>query len=143
MTKEMLTLANDDPVINPFETLSALLDQFTVRAELYQNARAAFAEHGEKVDLALAQHHAESFVGAAILASQLARVIEPECRMSYADPEAARIGRIGVDAVRDCRVATGQLILDLQSLTGLPLGAGDAECLAMMAEARASIEGVS
>ena len=52
--------------VNPFEVLSQLLDQFTIRAELYRDARAAFAEHGEPVDLALAQHHAGGLVGAVI-----------------------------------------------------------------------------
>ena len=134
-------MANNDPAINPFETLSALLDQFTVRAELYRDARAAYVEHNQPVDLALVQHHAGGLVGAVVLASQLSRVLEPELRMSYVDPEAARIGSMGVDAVRDCRVSAGSVILDLQALTGIPFGSGDAECLAMIAESRAVNEG--
>ncbi len=126
---------------DPFEVLSHLLVESSAAAARYADARSAYVEHQQPVDLALAQHHAGTAVGAAILASQLSRVLEPELRMPSTDPEVARIGRMGVDAVRDCRVAVGQLILDLQRLTGLPLGSGDAESLSMIAEAHASIEG--
>lgn len=132
----------ENETANPFEVLSYLLAESSAASARYMDARAAYVEHNQPVDLALAQHHAGSAVGAAILASQLSRVLEPELRMPYVDPEAKRIGRMGVQATQNCRVAAGHLILDLRRLTGLPLGDDDADCLAMMAEARKTAEGV-
>ncbi|MHB1701886.1 MAG: hypothetical protein ACYCSN_17500 [Acidobacteriaceae bacterium] len=130
---------NEAPV-NPFAVLSDLLDVFAAATGRYQDSRAAYIEHGEPVDLALVQHHAESVIGSAILASQLSRVMDAERHMSYVHPEAAALMSEGIQTTRDCRIAAGMLLLDLQGLTRLPLGAGDPECLAMIAEARAKYE---
>ncbi|MHB1682823.1 MAG: hypothetical protein ACYCYO_08365 [Bacilli bacterium] len=130
---------NEAPV-NPFAVLSGLLDEFATAAGRYQDSRAAYVEHGEPVDLALMRHHAESIIGSAILASQLARVMEFERHTSYVEPEAAALMSEGIQATQDCRIAAGMLLRDLQGLTHLPLGAGDAECLAMIAEAQAEYE---
>ncbi|MHB1702254.1 MAG: hypothetical protein ACYCSN_19390 [Acidobacteriaceae bacterium] len=127
--------------VDPFADLQRLhhfLETCSAISARYMDARAAYREHNDPVDLLLARHHAERFIEGALLISRLAGSLELELRRSHLDPEVARIGLNVLDAVQTCRVATGQLNLDLQRLTDGAFGAADLECAAMVSEAQAA-----